>query len=108
MENWYIKNLEKLEIMVQNKNNIELNDVLIKIRKLKASKAASPNQIREKSTRDSNMIPFAYYSGISSSDNATSVNKTVNKAFICSETSEGSMGQSRGQKKGSNDNFTVT
>lgn len=54
------------------------------------------------------MIPFAYYSGISSSDNATSVNKTVNKAFICSETSEGSMGQSRGQKKGSNDNFTVT
>lgn len=30
------------------------------------------------------MIPFTNYSGISSSDNAASVNKTVNKAFIIS------------------------
>jgi len=30
------------------------------------------------------MIPFTYFSGISSSDNANSVNKTVNKEFIIS------------------------
>jgi hypothetical protein len=48
--------------------------------------------INPKSTSDTNinMTPFTNYSGISS-DNAASVNKTVNKAFMIShENSQGS------------------